>query len=339
MADPSFPFEIGRREGRLTRPIMCRRCATWTAFDGTRWRHPDGTDACVQPDAIHNQQPSKETNMTTKTKKPATKKPATVPLAQANITVRHHDVPPAIVTPTKKMPELVAPKGLTKAQQAEFARNKARREANAIKSIPSEFQTACELVPQVGMPFASPNDRTKLANLYQRATAYAKTAGIAPEAIDLIASYNNYINHTNTESRKPAMNTTKGNTKTVKGTNGSSAAITEAEIDAFVTKHEASGAKMTKGAIVDAIRASGAKIGYPGGDYLVALLAKRPKTAKPAEKPQAVTPKPAATKPAAKGAKSAEGNLTRKTVTPIPKKKAAAKSATNRKATAKVRKS
>lgn len=236
---------------------------------------------------------------------------------------------------------LTAPKGMTKAQQAEFDRALKRREANAAKAIPAEFQAACELIPQIGLPFGSAQERTNVASLIKRATAFAKEAGIAPESIDLIAQFTNYINHTNTESRKPNMNTTstrKGNTTTTRAaSNGTaSTSITEAEIDTFVAKWEKSGGKMTKGAIVEAIRESGAKIGYPGGDYLVALLAKRGTS--PAQKAAVKPAAKAATKAAPKASKAAGkpsravGNLTRKTVTPIPKK------ATKKSATAAARK-
>lgn len=216
-----------------------------------------------------------------------------------------------------------APKGMTAVQQAEFDR--AAAQAEVMKTIPAEFAAACELIPQVGMPYASAEERTKVAALIKRANAFAKEAGIAPESIDLVAQFNNYINHTT--ERKATMTTTKttkGTTTTTRTNGAASTAITEAEIDAFVAKHEKDGGKMTKGAIVEAIRNSGAKIGYPGGDYLVTVLAKRT----PAEKPAKATPAKAAVKPAAKAPKAAEkavraeGNLTRKTVTPLPKKAA-----------------
>lgn len=54
MSAPVFPFEIARRDGRMTREIMCRSCAVWTAYDGEIWRHVDGTPACVDPEAFHS---------------------------------------------------------------------------------------------------------------------------------------------------------------------------------------------------------------------------------------------------------------------------------------------
>lgn len=55
MAQPVFPFEIPRVDGFVPREIMCRRCAGWTAWDGTVWRHTDGSAACVQPEAVWGQ--------------------------------------------------------------------------------------------------------------------------------------------------------------------------------------------------------------------------------------------------------------------------------------------
>lgn len=54
MSAPVFPFDVPLREGRIVREIMCRRCAGWSAWDGSLWRHVDGTPACVQPEEVGN---------------------------------------------------------------------------------------------------------------------------------------------------------------------------------------------------------------------------------------------------------------------------------------------
>lgn len=55
MGKPEFTFEIALRDGRTPREIMCRACAGWIGWDGAKWRHEDGTDACVQPEAVWGQ--------------------------------------------------------------------------------------------------------------------------------------------------------------------------------------------------------------------------------------------------------------------------------------------